>query len=96
MADPDTLEKATEALMQEFDAVDAYVQAVVEVLKEGHLPDISDLDDRVARLCEGVRSAPVEVQKACLTRLNALLERIGGCEADMTSFQKALAEGAQK
>lgn len=96
MVDSDSQEKEIQALMQEFDSVDSYVQAVVEVLKEGHLPDISDLDDRVAHLCEGVRSAPVDVQKACLSRLNALLDRIGGCESDMTSFQKALAEGAQK
>ncbi len=79
----------TNDLMQQFKAINAYLQAVHEILQEGHMPDIADLDDRVAHLCSNVEKAPLSVQKKCLKMLDELLSKLSICENEMTSFQKA-------
>jgi hypothetical protein len=86
----------TESIVQEFESIDAYLQAVHEVLQEGHMPDIADLDDRIARLCSNVESAPLDIQKTCLTRLGELLNKLNDCENHMTTFHTTLIKSAQK
>jgi hypothetical protein len=86
----------SESVSQEFDSIDAYLQAVHEILQEGHMPNIADLDDRIAQLCSYVEEAPPEIQKTCLIKLDDLLNKLNNCEDAMTSFQKISANGAIK
>jgi len=81
--------KNSDSLAREFDSVDDYLQAVHEILREGRMPDIADLDDRVARLCSGVEGATPEIQETCLARLDGLLKKLDDCEGEMTAFQKS-------
>jgi hypothetical protein len=89
-AHPETLE----SIAKEFDSIDAYLQAFHETMQEGHLPNIADLDDRIAHLCSRVESAPEKVQEPCLAKLNGLLKKLDNCESEMTSFHAALVQRA--
>ena len=88
--------KTTDYLIQQFESIDAYLQAVNEVLREGHMPNIADLDDRVALLCSHIKKAPLEVQEVCLTKLGELLKKLDKCENEMTSFQTSFIHSTQK
>jgi hypothetical protein len=80
--------KAVKALMEEFDSIDAYLQAVHEIVQEGHMPDIADLDNRVAHLCAAVDGVDTDVQGRCLKKLDELLGKLNACEDEMTAFHK--------
>ncbi len=80
---------STEALEHEFESIDGYLQAVHDILSQGSMPDIGDLDDRIARLCALVESAPEELQEGCLAKLDLLLKKLGDCEEEMTAFHTA-------
>ncbi len=88
--------KAVKSLMQEFDSVDAYLQAVREILQEGHMPDIADLDNRVARLCETVEKVTPDIQERCLAKLDELLKKLNTCEEDMVAFQAVRTQSGQQ
>ncbi len=88
--------KTLKSVTQEFDSIDAYLQAVHEILQEGHMPDIPDLDDRVARLCDAVEKATPEIQQQCLPNLNALLKKLDDCEDEMTAYQLMAAKSVRK
>jgi len=81
---------AVKLLMEEFDSIDAYLQAVHEILGEGHMPDIADLDNRVAHLCAGIANLAPDYQGRCLARLDALLKKLDVCEQEMAAFQSKL------
>jgi hypothetical protein len=81
---------AVKTLMEEFDSIDAYLQAVHEILGEGHMPDIADLDNRVAHLCTGIANLDPDHQGRCLARLGALLKKLDECEQEITDFQSKL------
>ena len=82
--------------MEQFESIDAYLQAAFEILHEGHMPDIADLDDRVAHLCSSVGNAPTEIQEVCLRKLDDLLIKLNDCEDRMTSFQIISSQSVQK
>jgi hypothetical protein len=88
---PSAAEK-DDSLAQEFDSIDAYLQAVHEILQEGHMPDIANLDDRIEHLCSRVRESSPEIQETCLAKLESLVKKLDDCEDEMTAFQ----ESAQK
>jgi hypothetical protein len=88
--------KTTDSLTQQFEAIDAYLQAVHEVLSEGHMPDIADLDDRIALLCSHIEEAPLEVQEVCLKKLGDLLKKLDQCQNEMTSFHTTKFLNVQK
>jgi len=87
--------KSVQALMEQFDAIEAYLQAVREVLEEGHMPDIADLHNRISRLCLDAARSPPDFRKTCLERLDSLLKKLDTCEREMTSFQQVLSESLQ-
>lgn len=87
---------AIKALTQEFDSVDAYLQAVHEILQEGHMPDIKGLDDRVEHLCSTVQTVAPEIQDRCKAKLDALLQKLNHCEEEMAFFQANLPQRAPK
>jgi hypothetical protein len=76
----------SDSLAQEFASLDAYLMAIHEIVQEGHMPDVADLDDRVAHLCSNVEIAPQEIQESCLAKLDTLLEKLDACEGEMTAF----------
>jgi len=84
--------KIAQALTEQFDAVEAYLQAARAVLQEGHMPDIADLHNRISRLCLDASRTPPEFRKICLERLDSLLKKLNDCENEMTTFQQALSE----
>jgi len=88
--------KTLQSIAQQFESIDAYLEAVHEILGEGHLPNIADLKDRIECLCNDVENAPLEIQSVCIKKLNDLLEKLNNCENAMTSFQLVSAESAIK
>jgi hypothetical protein len=81
--------KAVKSLMEEFDSVDAYLQAVHEIVQEGHMPDIAGLDNRVAHLCAAVEGVDTDIQGRCLAKLDELLDKLNSCEDEMTAFHES-------
>ncbi|MFA4993693.1 MAG: hypothetical protein WC521_00075 [Bdellovibrionales bacterium] len=86
----------TESIVQEFESIDAYLQAVHEILQEGHMPDVVDLDDRIAHLCSNVEGAPLDIQETCLIKLGELLQKLNDCETHMTALHTTTVRSAQK
>lgn len=87
--------KVFEALNQEFDSLDAYFQAVLEVLQGGHMPDIADLRNRVSHLCSAVMAAPVEFQEMCRNKLKDVLANLDTCQDKIATFHEALIEAGE-
>ncbi len=88
--------EANDFIAQQFESIDAYLQAAHEILHEGHMPDIADLDDKIALLCSNVEKAPLEIQGACLARLDELLKKLNNCQDEMTAFHTTSVTSAQK
>jgi hypothetical protein len=88
--------EAIKDIAEKFESIDAYLQAANEILHEGHMPDIADLDNRIAELCSDVEKAPSEIQGVCLRRLDDLLLKLNDCEDAMTSFQIISAKSVKK
>lgn len=89
-------EKSLESILKEFDTVEAYLKGVHEILKEGHMPTIADLDDKIAHLCTNIEEAEPDVQEQCMPRLDKLLDKLNNCEDEMNAFQKVLGDKAQE
>ncbi|MDD4616504.1 MAG: hypothetical protein PHW76_05230 [Alphaproteobacteria bacterium] len=87
--EPDISPTSQEVLDQEFNSIHGYLQTVCDVLAHGSMPDILDLDDRIARLCALVESAPEDLHEGCLARLGVLLKNLGDCEDEMTALHNA-------
>jgi len=87
---------AVKAIMKEFDSVESYLRAVRDVMDEGHMPDISGLDDRVAKLCDIVQEVSPDIQERCATKLDELLQKLNDCEDEMAVFQDKRQKIAQE
>ncbi|MDR3424481.1 MAG: hypothetical protein P4M13_05310 [Alphaproteobacteria bacterium] len=96
MTTPQTGLKALKRIMESFDSLDAYLQAAHEILEDGHMPDMADMDDRVAHLCSCVQEAAPEIQERCLAKLDALLKKIDMCEEEIIEFQTKSAKSGKQ
>ncbi len=81
---------------QEFEAIDAYLAAVNDILREGHIPDMVNLKDKIAQFCSNARQAAPEDRKDYLAKLDTLLTKLNACEEQIRSHQKALMENEKK
>ncbi len=79
------------ALMEELTTAQNYLVAAQGILDSGSMPDITPLEDRVARLCERVQKAPQDIHDQCLKQLVLLLEQLNSCEKKMRAFHAARA-----
>ena len=84
---PDMAAKIAKALSEEFESLEAYLQALHEILSEGHMPDIADLGNRVTRVCTAIENADKDTQKQYKGRLDALLGKLDNCEKEIRAFQ---------
>jgi len=82
-----------QSLLNEFNAIDAYLKAVREILQEGHMPDMAGLDKRVAALCSTLETADTDVQQQCVPKLSDLIKRLDVCETEIRSFHAAQNKG---
>ena len=87
---------SSDSPMQEFDAVATYLQAVSEILREGHMPDINALEDKISHLCSIVQNADSGIQEEYIAKLNELLIKLNACEEQMDSLQAAMTLGEKK
>ena len=77
----------SKSLLQDFDAVDKYLDAVRETVRDGYMPDIQGLDAIISDLCMGVRKAEPEIQERCLEKLDDLLYKLDECHNEMSALQ---------
>jgi len=84
---------ALESLAREFDAIDDYIKAVRDILRDGHMPDMAGLDGRVSALCATLENAKPDIQQQCLPKLNDLLQKLDVCEDEVRAFHAAQTKG---
>ncbi len=80
-------------LLAEFSAIDSYIAAVRETLRDGHMPDMRGLDSRVADICAALKESPPDVQKECLPKLAEMLDHLDECERDLRAFNDEHLQG---
>ncbi len=75
--------KPAAVILHEMASIRNYLVAAQDVVRSGHMPDMTGLENRVASLCESIQKAPSEVQAECLPQLHELLAQLGSCEEVM-------------
>lgn len=84
-----------QTLQSEFSSIGSYLDAVMETVATGHMPDMAGLDRRITALCGSVEKAEPELQQECLSQLKDLLSRLDKCEAQIRAYHdKAATDGA--
>jgi hypothetical protein len=76
------------SILHEMSAIRNYLIAAQDVVKSGHMPDMSGLENRIAALCEAVQNAEPHVQGECLPQLHELLTQLDACEKVMRESQQ--------
>jgi hypothetical protein len=74
-------------ILHELAAIRNYLLAAQDVVKSGHMPDMTGLENRIAVLCEAIQQAPPDVQGECLPQLHILIEQLNACEQAMRKSQ---------
>lgn len=75
-----------DSIHHELKAINDYITAFESVMESGHMPEMKNLEKRVAGLCRSIENAASEIQKECAPELNNLLNRINECEKKMKFF----------
>lgn len=83
-------------LTQEFEAIDSYLSAVGEVLRDGHIPDMLNLKDRIAQFCANALKATPDERKDYLAKLDILLTKLNACEELIVASQTSLIQNGKK
>lgn len=76
-------------LLEELAAIQSFLGAARAILKDGHMPDIAALEERISSVCLGIQAADVDEQSRCLPELAALLRNLDECERDMRAWHQA-------
>jgi hypothetical protein len=79
-----------ERLKHELAAIKSYLIAAEDVMKLGHMPDLTGLESRIAILCESVQNADNDLQKECLPELLALVDHLNVCERYIKKAQESV------
>ena len=90
------MKSAAEPFLKELNAIRIYLQAVQASLKDGSMPDMSGLDQRIADLCKNLHEAGREVQAQCLPELSVLLKDLDVCEKDLRAWHAAAMQAEDK
>ena len=84
----------TQDLIREFDAIDDYLKAVGDIIRDGHMPDLSGLDGRVSELCLSIQNAAPEIQQQFVEKMGQLLDKLDVCESEIKLFHTAQTRSA--
>ncbi len=76
-------------LAREFDGIDEYMKAVGAILRDGFMPDLTGLDERVSEVCISMQNAEPEIQQQFFERMEQLLKRLDVIEAEIRAFHEA-------
>jgi len=82
--------------LQEFEAIDSYLSAVGNILRDGHIPDMVNLKEKIALFCQSALKSPPESRKEYLAKLDVLLTKLGECEEQIIAFQTTLVQNGNK
>lgn len=82
--------------LQEFEAIDSYLSSVSAILRDGHIPDMVNLKEKIALFCKGALKSPPESRKDYLAKLDILLTKLGECEEQIVAFQSTLIQSGDK
>lgn len=80
---------ATTPLLEELAAIKAYLGAARAIVKDGYMPDMTQLEKRISDICLGIQAADADEQSRCLPALAALLKCLDECERDMRAWQES-------
>ena len=80
------------AVDRELTALDQYLHAAGGILRDGHMPDLTGLDRRIAALCQSVLALPEIVRKTYLARLQALVRQLDHCNAGLRAVHQPAEE----
>jgi hypothetical protein len=80
------MSSSASSLLNELAAVKAHIDAARDFVKDGHMPDLTSLEKRIADLCAGIQAAEADEQGQCLMQLASLLKSLDECERDMRAW----------
>jgi hypothetical protein len=76
-------------LYEEIASIKDYIGAARAIIKDGFMPDMSQLEKRITDLCLSIQTAEADVQGHCLAGLTTLLKSLDDCEQDMRAWKQA-------
>lgn len=79
----------TPPLLEELASIKNYIRAARDILKDGFMPDIQSLEQRIANVCLGIQGADMHEQSRCLPELASLLKNLDACEQEMRHWHEA-------
>lgn len=82
-------------IKHELAAIRNYLIAAQDVMKTGHMPDLTGLENRVAILCEAIQTAEPDAQKECLPELMVLLDQLNSCATDIRASPPGMPQGGR-
>jgi hypothetical protein len=77
-----------EQISAELSSIRDYLTAAQQVLKEGHMPDMAGLEQRVAAVCVAIQNAPQSIRGGYLPVLASILEQLNDCEKDLKAWKE--------
>ncbi len=86
----------SQAPLKEFEAIDSYLSAVGDILRDGHIPDMVNLKEKIAAFCANAQKAPPDERKDYLAKLDILLAKLNTCEELIVSYQTSLIQSDHK
>ena len=79
-------------LAEELERIDGLVARARNDLADGAILDLSPLEQRVAQLCAGIHSLPIEQGRGFTPRLTALLADLGSLGGEIKEGRDALSK----
>lgn len=83
------------SLLQELASIKAFIGTARVLMKDGTMPDIRALEQRITDVCLGIQAADANEQCHCLPELASLLKSLDACEQDIRAWgesQKTVAK----
>ena len=81
MSQPDTI-------FEELLSVRNYLAAAQDMLKSGYMPNLAELEQRVAAVCLGLQTAESGVQQRAKPELSELLKDLDACEQSIRDWKE--------
>jgi hypothetical protein len=79
-------------LFEELATIKAYLAAARAIIKDGFMPDMTALEQRITDVCLHLQAAEVDEQSRCLPELASLLKNLDECEREMRAWNDAQEE----
>ena len=75
------------SILNELAAIHDFLTAAQEIIRMGHMPDISALEKRVADACMVLEKSADDVRTQCLPELKNLLAHLDECASDIKAWK---------